>query len=262
SGENYCSDIYQIDVEYEVNGNADNKSFIVKIMIPEFIDIGSNEKIMFSEVLPAMENILKSKNIKNPKLHGQCWVHENNKDEIYVVENLNSLGYSCAERTMGLDLQQSRILIKKIAKFHAASMLYVKEHEGSHFEKGAYDTMTESLIYGGLEYVANMVEKWPSYEGIAEKLRAVIPKFNDAIAHMINTKNSTFNVINHGDLWVNNFLLKYDESLNCEDATFVDFQNCFWGSCGFDINYFLNTSLQLKVLKENRAELLAITRVL
>lgn len=127
SGENYCSDIYQIDVEYDVNGNANNKWFIVKIMIPEFIDIGSNEKIMFSEVLPAMENILKSKNVENPKLHGQCWVYENKKHEVYVLENLNYLGYFCAERTKGLDLQQSRILIKKMAKFHAASMLYVKE---------------------------------------------------------------------------------------------------------------------------------------
>lgn len=36
----------------------------------------------------------------------------------------------------------------------------------------------------------------------------------------------------------------------------MDFQNCLWGSCGFDINYLLNTSLQLEVLKENRAELI------
>ena len=140
SGENYCSDIYQIDVQYNVNGNANNKSFIVKIMIPEFIDIGSNEKIMFSEVLPAMENILKSKNIENPKLHGQCWVYENKKDEIYVLENLNSLGYSCADRTKGLDLQQSRIITQKIAKFHAASMLYVKEVSLIIITKQIYNT--------------------------------------------------------------------------------------------------------------------------
>lgn len=36
----------------------------------------------------------------------------------------------------------------------------------------------------------------------------------------------------------------------------MDFQNCFWGSCGFDINYFFNTSLELKVLKEHRLQLI------
>lgn len=38
----------------------------------------------------------------------------------------------------------------------------------------------------------------------------------------------------------------------------MDFQNCFWGSCGYDINYFLNTSLELNVLKENRQQLIYI----
>lgn len=127
-GQNYCSDIYEIDVEYEINGNADNKSLIVKVLIPECIDNDLNEKIMFSEVLPGMENILKKQNVENPKLYAQCLLHEKNKkDEVYVLENLNSMGYFCAERTKGLNLNESRILMQKIAKFHAASKLYAKE---------------------------------------------------------------------------------------------------------------------------------------
>lgn len=36
----------------------------------------------------------------------------------------------------------------------------------------------------------------------------------------------------------------------------MDFQNCFWGSCGFDIVWLLNSSLKLNVLKEHRQELI------
>jgi len=35
----------------------------------------------------------------------------------------------------------------------------------------------------------------------------------------------------------------------------IDFQLCFYGSLGFDINYFLNTSLELEVLRDRRQEL-------
>lgn len=38
----------------------------------------------------------------------------------------------------------------------------------------------------------------------------------------------------------------------------IDFQLCFYGSLGFDINYFLNTSLELEVLRDRRQELVDI----
>lgn len=36
----------------------------------------------------------------------------------------------------------------------------------------------------------------------------------------------------------------------------IDFQLCFYGSLGFDVNYFLNTSLELDVLKTKRQQLI------
>ena len=128
SCENFCSDIYQVDVIYELNGNAGEKSFIVKIMIPKVAELGSNEERMFNIVLPAMERILNVTNEESAnKLHARCLVSERKDAEFYVLENLKSLGYYCADRCEGLDLAHALILMKKIAQFHAASMMFGKK---------------------------------------------------------------------------------------------------------------------------------------
>ncbi|XP_065360924.1 uncharacterized protein LOC135954644 [Calliphora vicina] len=261
NGENFCSKIYQVDVQYELNGNDENTSFIVKIVIPEIAELGSNEAIMLNSILPAMEKCLNEN-----KLYARCLISESQKDEFYVLENLNSLGYFCADRTKGLDLEHAQVLMTKIAKFHAASMLYAKKFPdvvesllGSVFEKGACDEVSQVITYGGFEYVANMIKTWPTYETLSQKVLSIIPKYNSLAFELVNSKHSKFNVINHGDLWVNNFLYKYSKDSNRPiDVLFVDFQHCFWGSCGFDINWFLNSSLELKVLRDNRQQLIQI----
>ncbi|KAM7357246.1 uncharacterized protein ACRADG_002689 [Cochliomyia hominivorax] len=268
NGENFCSEIYQVEAEYELNGKTEHKSFIVKNMIPEIAEIGSNEEIMFNTVLPGMEtclNVVEDK--KENKLYAKCLLSEKrDRHELYVLENLNSLGYYSADRLKGLNFIHAEVLLKKIAKYHAASMMYNKKFpdvvqnlDGAHFKEGASDAMAQAIAFGGFEYVANMIKNWPLYKHLAERVRAIIPKFNELVMEVVNSKHSKFNVINHGDLWVNNFLYKYDQkSGKPTDVLFVDFQNCFWGSCGFDINWFLNTSLELNILKENRQQLINI----
>lgn len=128
SGDNFCSEIYQVDVQYELNGNDEKKLFLIKIMIPEIAEIGSNEEIMFTTVLPGMESCLNENayDIAN-KLHARCLISERKKDEFYVLENLNALDYYCADRVKGLDVEHGQVLMQKIAKFHAASMMYAKK---------------------------------------------------------------------------------------------------------------------------------------
>lgn len=47
-----------------------------------------------------------------------------------------------------------------------------------------------------------------------------------------------FNVLNHGDLWINNILVQKKTN----DVLFVDFQMAFWGTPAFDILYFIMLS--------------------
>lgn len=65
--------------------------------------------------------------------------------------------------------------------------------------------------------------------------------FGKKLDHHANTTASTFKVLNHGDLWVNNFLFKYEEGQPI-DVVFVDYQMSFYSSPGIDLNYFINTS--------------------
>lgn len=51
-----------------------------------------------------------------------------------------------------------------------------------------------------------------------------------------------FQVLNHGDLWVNNMMFKSDEDENPLDVSLIDFQGPFWGTPVIDLMYFIISS--------------------
>lgn len=129
NGENFCSSIYQVEVQYELNGKSEQTSFIVKILIPEELEMGSNEEIMLKTVLPAMENYLKEiykENDDSIKLYAKCLLSANIEREFFILENLNSLGYFCVDRCKGLDYEHAKLIMEKLGKLHGASMLFNK----------------------------------------------------------------------------------------------------------------------------------------
>jgi aminoglycoside phosphotransferase (APT) family kinase protein len=52
-----------------------------------------------------------------------------------------------------------------------------------------------------------------------------------------------FQVLNHGDIWLNNMMFKSDEEGKPLDVSMIDFQGPFWGSPVNDILYFLISSV-------------------
>lgn len=67
-------------------------------------------------------------------------------------------------------------------------------------------------------------------------------------------------MLNHGDMWVNNFMFKYSEQ-NFQRATsviFLDYQLSFYASPGIDLNYFLNTSPMNSVRENHRDDLIDV----
>lgn len=68
-----------------------------------------------------------------------------------------------------------------------------------------------------------------------------MPNLMDEITELFRTEQNALNVLNHGDVWTNNFLFSCDENQNPNDILFIDYQISFWGSPISDI--YMNFAL-------------------
>lgn len=113
----------------------------------------------------------------------------------------------------------------------------------------------ENVFAKGLDLVIQLVRTWPGFEVTAKKMQKIADNVINKLDAHCNQKTAGFKVLNHGDLWVNNLLFKYDKGVPV-DLVFVDYQMSFYSSPGIDINYFLNTSPRLEVRQHSRDELI------
>lgn len=148
-----------------------------------------------------------------------------------VMDDLSAQNFKLGDRIIGLDEDQIKVLLKKIAQFHAASMVVVKEKPElltgtmnlSVFEKQPESIeLYDEIMRGNLPHIAEKFKDKIGYEKIAEKLKAMYGTFKKTIIQVChNTKKDNVKVINHGDLWVNNFLFKHDAEGKAVDVSMV-----------------------------------------
>ena len=82
------------------------------------------------------------------------------------------------------------------------------------------------------------------YKVYADKIKRWNPmKFLSGFTAIADPMKCGFQVLNHGDCWVNNFMVKYDEENNPIDVLLIDFQISFWGSPAVELLYFFISSL-------------------
>ncbi|XP_037921419.1 uncharacterized protein LOC119658224 isoform X2 [Hermetia illucens] len=261
-GDNYTSTIYRAKVTYrEPNSGNKEISLIVKSIpidehrksIEEFGMI-DKEINVYVELLPKLSKILGDTSVA-PK----CFAIFDEPHRNIVFEDMKALGYRLADREIGLDEQHLKVVLNKIAKFHAASIQLLNKEPaiekgytyGFITEKSLADPIFETAFKGNMKLAAEKLNKTPRYERFSPKLRKIYDNFEDIALKTVGLDpGNDIKVLNHGDLWVNNFLFKYDEETQQPiDIVFVDYQATYFNSLGIDLNYLFATSCQVNILK-------------
>ncbi|KAH0534817.1 uncharacterized protein LOC123266980 [Cotesia glomerata] len=262
-GDNYCSEMYRVyfDLTCDDAGKrvSKNGTILVKVAstdlqihkeLVEDINIFDNEIKMMTCTLKDMELVL-----KDTKLSGRCYYTQRSNPPVLVLEDLAPLGFRMADRQNGLDLCHSVLAIRRLAKFHASSVFVIekKPKVKKLYSKGLFDTRCppelSKLFVNGVKAMTKVAESWSEVsKQCVEKLKSLQNAAYSKACEIGKLREDEFNVINHGDFWVNNMMFKYDDKGNVIDHIFVDFQICVYGTPALDLQYYLNTSLREEVL--------------
>lgn len=234
ANDGFLSILHRAYVDYHINTESYHESFVVKsasnneialdvIGIKGF-DVQNREMMFYSKIAPQMEAVLTKIGDSEhvfPKI-----VFVDQEHDVIIFEDLKKLNFVMADRLTGLDKAHLKLGLQKLAKFQAASLIVLKQHPKMYesFNIGMFNrtVTTLNMIYVKLfEIAAEEIETWPGYENYAEKMRKSNETFVENATRCFDVASGDFCVLNHGDIWTNNFMFRYGDEGKVDDAIMV-----------------------------------------
>ncbi|XP_042858691.1 uncharacterized protein LOC122244779 [Penaeus japonicus] len=256
------SDVQRLQVTYlSAEGHEDSVSYVAKILRSkdQYLNIIHEKECSFySEVVPALNAVLREAGqgeLSVPKCFFQCAERDR---EVIVLENLKALEYEMRDKAEGIDAAHTVLVLKELAKLHAASLLLQEKNPQEDLkdrficlQKDWTDDLNhQQFLETYLERSVAMFEKIGGQSAVVEWIQKIKPKAAQLYQEHIK-RTPPFTAICHADPWINNFLFKYDESRNPIDVKLLDFQGCRISSVGADLQHLFNMNLAGPVRRPN-----------
>ncbi|XP_069690944.1 uncharacterized protein [Periplaneta americana] len=270
AGDNYGSEMYRVVVKFRRGTKTEEISIIVKAskqqsqgMIAKMMSVRNifdQETAAFAIVFPTMYKLLDEVPSLNNQPFSAKYLYSDSHETAssIVLEDLKVKGFRLADnRTSGLDVKHCLLVMRTIARYHAASLVQYQK-DPTIFEPLMdnvfsidKDNGSKEFIEANINRVAKEVNTWPEYDTFLKKLQnlrdTAVEKWRLGV-----TRNGEFNVLCHGDLWLNNMMFRYSEdAAEVEDLRFVDFQLTYWTSPAVDLHYFMYTSASAEALEHS-----------
>jgi hypothetical protein len=188
-------------------------------------NVQEKEMDIFQKVFPEMRKILKSVD-EDKNIFPKAFAVDRVKD-VLVLEDLAEEKFVMADRKIGLSLDQLKISLEKLAKFHAASMVLMENQPGifDAYDVGMFSRKTSAFhtfFSTNLEALIDEVSSWNGYEKYATKLENLKMNLYENSFKVSDNDEGDLKVLTHGDLWLNNFMFSYDKNGELKDAIMVE----------------------------------------
>ncbi|KAH8283953.1 hypothetical protein KR054_005627 [Drosophila jambulina] len=222
--------------------------------------VSTTEMLMYEKVLPQLSALIGE--TRQPEKLFATTLHVDYEHEATIFEDLAVSNHVVADRLIGLDLEHTRMSLRKLAKMHAAAAVLNERKPGilTKFDHGIFNRYTdgfapffENLCDVAADFAATCPELGDYY---ARKLREIRKRVMEDSTRVYDPQPGQFNTLVHGDYWVNNMMLRYGEKKEPLDMILIDFQFCSWSSPAVDLHYFFNTSLQAPIRFEEEDALI------
>ncbi|XP_055687454.1 uncharacterized protein LOC129792418 [Lutzomyia longipalpis] len=269
----YASDMFFGEIKYttkESDAEGQPLSIIIKVKpVSEMRrtvlnTMYSREIIIYRDILPQIRRLLNEIALPT-EIAPRCFITKNSPTTLLALENLSApqMGYSFADRRKGLDFNQTKGILGKLATFHACSIiineryphLFVPFHNPTishHPDQENFVIFFQVGVRGLLAEVST----WEGHEEMTRKLTKLEATIVDKGVDVYKWHKNTLNVLNHNDVWTSNVIFKNNKDGTPEDTLLLDYQLCNWGSPGIDLNFLFYGSVQDHVRRRMLPQLL------
>ncbi|XP_046681596.1 uncharacterized protein LOC124368358 [Homalodisca vitripennis] len=238
----YSSDIYRVHVNYRREGSTQEQSKYLVVKVPDSTGLINillgpisceKEHLCYKVLLPKMMSKVKCA-FAAESFHSTV-------DKVIVMEDLGK-EYRLADRSKQLDLEHCKLVWATLAKYHASSVAIHAEN------KEVIDFVATEVFFpeGGVmrqwielgnRTLGVSLEK-QGHKEYADVFLSRIENIWDTLVENVKPQPGRLNVLNHGDLWLNNLFFKYNEAKEPVEVRFIDFQASRYSLPVMDLVYF------------------------
>lgn len=231
--------------------------------------IFTTELSYYQRIKPELDNLYPGYSLPVPSYYfGEDDVANDGLEACLVLEDMRPKGFNMSDKMIGFTREEVFLILEKVAKFHAASALYLQKSNTLAADQ-PFNILTKHIFQkptGGavenvyrkfltevyVDMIRTTEESGIISPTLAKKILEYAPNSGNLILQDFeNSRQEYFPVVIHGDLWTNNVLFKYDAGGKPVDVLFVDFQQCRYASVFDELHFLFYTSTTDKFRQEH-----------
>ncbi|XP_043288978.1 uncharacterized protein [Venturia canescens] len=260
-GDSYLSEVDRM----AIHGESEGKPIMVRLVVkslPKNIgrrktyrstDFFYNEITFYQKIVPEFIQFLESKGQKQMLVVPPCLSALADGENDYIaLQDVRDFGYGPVARLETLTLEEMTFLLQGMANFHAVSFAY-KDQNKEKFDKLADKLIETYFSNNHWDWYKNfhaisirvtrdaMAKEYPDHPAEMKLKSHYEPakKLWDKSVSFCSRRHAPTSVINQGDSWAPNFLMRVNENDGKKQALLLDFQLARVASPILDISFLI-----------------------